>query len=81
MLLESRSDSGAVNESLTVSMQCAALITNLGQRLLARSQEVQALKSQVTTLRGMLSDADQQIRRLRKRNKDLEGHVSVLQIP
>ncbi|KAL6294045.1 hypothetical protein ACE6H2_002187 [Prunus campanulata] len=81
MLLGARSDSGAVNESLAVSMQCAALITNLGQRLLARSQEVQALKSQVIILRRRLSDADQKIRRLENKNKDLEERVSVLQIP
>lgn len=79
-MLAVRSDSGAVNDSLIACMQYAASITNLGQRLLARSQEVQALRSQVITLRSMLSDADQQIRRLEKRSKDLEELVYVLQV-
>ncbi|KAL6286159.1 hypothetical protein ACE6H2_010549 [Prunus campanulata] len=62
-------------------MQYAVSITNLGQCLLATSQEVQALRSQVITLRRMLSDTDQQIRRLQKGNKDLEELVFVLQVP
>ncbi|PQM42724.1 hypothetical protein Pyn_32529 [Prunus yedoensis var. nudiflora] len=80
ILLALRSDSGVVNDSLVASMQYAASVTNLGQWLLARSQEVEALRSQVIILRRRLNDADKKLRRLEKSNKKLEELVSALQV-
>ena len=63
-LLSKRSDELAVQDSLALSVQCAGSISNMGQRLLARSRQVESLMAEVASLR-------QEVRELRHENKEL----------
>ncbi|KAB2595523.1 S ribonuclease [Pyrus ussuriensis x Pyrus communis] len=45
-LLSGRSDELAVQESLALSVQCAGSVSNMGQRLLARSRQVESLMAE-----------------------------------
>ena len=58
-MLYRRSDELAVQDSLALSVQCAGSVSNMGQRLLARSRQVEALMAEVASLR-------QEVRVLRK---------------
>ncbi|KAM2546547.1 hypothetical protein TB1_017957 [Malus domestica] len=50
-ILSKRSDELAVHDSLALSVQCAGLVLNMGQRLLAQSRQVESLMAQVASLR------------------------------
>ncbi|KAB2631134.1 S ribonuclease [Pyrus ussuriensis x Pyrus communis] len=63
-LLSRRSYELAVQESLALSVQCAGSVSNMGQRLLARTRQVESLMAEVENLR-------QEIRQLKRENKDL----------
>ncbi|KAB2611237.1 S ribonuclease [Pyrus ussuriensis x Pyrus communis] len=63
-LLSRRSDELAVLESLALSVQCAGSVSNMGQRLLARTRQVESLTAEVENLR-------QEIRQLKRENRDL----------
>ena len=63
-LLSERSDELAVQESLTLSVQCAGSVSNMGQRLLARSRQVESLMAEVETLK-------QEIKQLKHENRSL----------
>ena len=63
-MLSRRSDELAVQDSLALSVQCAGSVSNMGQRLLARSRQVEALMAEVASLR-------QEVRVLRNENKEL----------
>ena len=58
------SDELAVQDSLALSVQCAGSVSNMGQRLLARSRQVESLMVEVASLR-------QEVRWLRQENKEL----------
>ena len=63
-LLSKRSDEVAVQDSLALSVQCAGSVSNMGQRLLARSRQVESLMAEVASLR-------QEVRGLRHENKEM----------
>ncbi|KAM1945290.1 hypothetical protein ACFX13_000286 [Malus domestica] len=63
-ILSRRSDELAVQDSLAYSVQCAGSVSNMGQRFLARSRQVESLMAEVASLR-------QGVRVLRHENKDL----------
>ncbi|CAN6700833.1 unnamed protein product [Malus baccata var. baccata] len=63
-LLSKWSDELAVKESLTLSMQCAGSVSNMAQRLFARTRQVESLAAEVMSLK-------QEIRRLKHENKQL----------
>ncbi|KAB2635770.1 S ribonuclease [Pyrus ussuriensis x Pyrus communis] len=63
-LLSRRSDELAVQESLALSVQCVGSVSNMGQRLLARTRQVESLTDDVENLR-------QEIRQLKSENRDL----------
>ena len=63
-LLSRRSDELAVHDSLAFSIQCASSVSNMGQRLLARSRQVESLTAEVATL-------SQEIRQLQRENREL----------
>ena len=73
ILLANRSDMEAVNDSLAFSIQSAASISNMSRRLLARTNEVQALKTQAAVLHRMLEDSCKKIRELKEENKQLKS--------
>ncbi|KAM1333414.1 hypothetical protein PS2_009338 [Malus domestica] len=63
-MLSRRSDELAVQDSLAYSVRCAGSVSNMGQRLLARSRQVESLMAEVASLR-------QEVRVLRHENKEL----------
>ena len=63
-ILSNRSDEAAVQDSLALSVQCAGSVSNMGQRLLARTHQVESLMAEVASLK-------QDIKGLKHENKVL----------
>ena len=63
-ILSNRSDEAVVQDSLALSVQCAGSVSNMGQRLLARTHQVESLMAEVASLK-------QEIRGLKHENKVL----------
>ncbi|CAN6678816.1 unnamed protein product [Malus baccata var. baccata] len=63
-LLSKRFDELAVNDSLALSVQCACYVSNMAQRLFARTRQVESLAAQVISLK-------EDIRGLKHENKQL----------
>ncbi|KAM1052771.1 hypothetical protein EV2_000341 [Malus domestica] len=63
-LLSRRSDELAVKEFLALSVQCAGSVSNMAQRLFARTRQVESLAVEVMSLK-------QEIRGLKHENKQL----------
>ncbi|CAN6721232.1 unnamed protein product [Malus baccata var. baccata] len=63
-LLSKRSDKLAVKDSLALSVQCAGSVSNMAQRLFARTRQVESLAIEVMNLK-------QEIRGLKHENKQL----------
>ncbi|CAN6691803.1 unnamed protein product [Malus baccata var. baccata] len=63
-LLSKRSDELAVKESLALSVQCTGSVSNMAQRLFARTSQVESLAAEVMSLK-------QEIRGLKHENKQL----------
>ncbi|KAM2590139.1 hypothetical protein TB2_042711 [Malus domestica] len=63
-LLSKRSDELAVKDSLALNIQCATSVSNMAQRLFARTRQVESLAAEVISLK-------QEIRGLKDENKQL----------
>ncbi|KAM1219657.1 hypothetical protein ACFX2G_047699 [Malus domestica] len=63
-LLSKRSDELAVKDSLALSVQCASFVSNMAQRLFARTRQVESLAVEVMSLK-------QEIRGLKRENREL----------
>lgn len=63
-LLAKRSDELAVKDSLALSVQCAGSVSNMAQRLFARTRQVESLAAEVVNLK-------QEIKGLRHENRQL----------
>ncbi|KAM1681187.1 hypothetical protein PS1_038797 [Malus domestica] len=63
-LLSKRSDELAVKDSLALNVQCAGFVSNMAQRLFARTRQVESLAAEVVSLK-------QEIRGLKHENKQL----------
>ncbi|KAM1227964.1 hypothetical protein ACFX2J_007115 [Malus domestica] len=66
--LSKRSDELAVKDSLALSVQCAGSVSNMAQRLFARTRQVESLAAEVMSLK-------QEIRGLKHENKQLHRLV------
>jgi hypothetical protein len=67
-LLSRRSDELAVKDSLAFSVQCAASVSDMAQRLFDRTRQVESLAAEVISLK-------QEVRGLRHENKQLHRHA------
>ncbi|KAM1230155.1 hypothetical protein ACFX2G_041242 [Malus domestica] len=63
-LISKRSDELAVKDSLALSVQCAGSVSNMAQRLFARTRQVELLVAEVMNLK-------QEIKGLKHENKQL----------
>ncbi|KAM1140670.1 hypothetical protein EV1_040335 [Malus domestica] len=63
-LLTKRSDELAIKDSLALNVQCAGSVSNMAQRLFARTHQVESLAAEVMSLK-------QEIRGLKHENKQL----------
>ncbi|KAM1709561.1 hypothetical protein ACFX1T_000053 [Malus domestica] len=50
-LLSKRSDELAIKDSMALSVQCASSVSNMAQRLFARSCQVESLATEVISLK------------------------------
>ncbi|KAM1376683.1 hypothetical protein ACFX2F_038399 [Malus domestica] len=64
ILFSKRSDELAIKDYLALSVQCAGSVSNIAQRLFARTRQVKSLAAEVISLK-------QEIRRLKHENKQL----------
>ncbi|KAM2684880.1 hypothetical protein EV1_046313 [Malus domestica] len=64
-LLAKRSDELAVKDSLVLSVQCTGSVSNMDQRLFARTRQVESLAAEMMSLK-------QEIRGLKHENKQLQ---------
>ncbi|CAL2247685.1 unnamed protein product [Prunus armeniaca] len=76
ILLSGRSDEEAIDDSMTFSIQSAASISNMAYHLLARTNKIQELNTENSSLRRMLYDSQQEVENLKKENSTLLKLVS-----
>ncbi|KAM2897204.1 hypothetical protein COP2_006875 [Malus domestica] len=69
-LLSRRSDDLAVKESLALSVQCAGSVSNLAQRLFARTRQVESLVAEVMSLKQEIKGLKQENKQLHRRAHD-----------
>jgi uncharacterized protein YlxW (UPF0749 family) len=74
-LLADWSDVEAINDSMAFSIQGAAFVSNMTQRLQVRGNEVQLLQNQVLVLQRLFMDFRRRNRVLQQENKELKKLV------
>jgi uncharacterized protein involved in exopolysaccharide biosynthesis len=73
--LAERTDPQTINDSMALTIQCVASVSNMGRRLHVRNHEVRALCSQVTVLQRLLKDNKKKVVELKEENKELKKLV------
>ena len=68
-VLAERIDPQTINDSMALTIQCVASVSNMGRHLHVRNQEVRALRSQVTILQRLLKDNKKKVREFKEENK------------
>ena len=74
-LLAERTDPQTINDSMALTIQCVASVSNMGRRLHVRNHEIQALRSQVTIMQWLLKDNKKKVVELKEENKELKKLV------
>jgi hypothetical protein len=74
-VLAGRTDPQIINESLALTIQCTATVSNMGRRLHVRNMEVKALRSQVTILQRLLMESKKKVGEVKEENKRLKALV------
>uniref|UniRef100_A0A2N9GRN2 Uncharacterized protein n=1 Tax=Fagus sylvatica TaxID=28930 RepID=A0A2N9GRN2_FAGSY len=74
-VLAGRTDPQIINESLALTIQCTATVSNMGRRLHVRNMEVKALRSQVTILQRLLKESKKKVGEVKEENKRLKALV------
>ena len=71
-VLTGRTNPQIINDSMTLTIQCVASISNMGYRLYVRNYEVRALCSQVTILQRLLKESKKKVGEVKEENKRLK---------
>jgi gas vesicle protein len=74
-VLVGRTDPQIINDSIALTIQCVASVSNIGRRLHVRNHEVRALRSQVTILQRLLKENKKRIREFKEENNRLKKLV------
>jgi hypothetical protein len=74
-ILAERIDPQTINDSMALTIQCVAFVSNMGRCLHVRNHEVRALRSQATILQRLLKDNKKKIGELKEENKILKKLV------
>uniref|UniRef100_A0A2N9EXG9 Uncharacterized protein n=1 Tax=Fagus sylvatica TaxID=28930 RepID=A0A2N9EXG9_FAGSY len=74
-ILARRTDPQIINDSMALTIQCAASVSNMGRRLYVRNHEVRALRSQVTILQRLLKENKKKVGEFKEENKTLKKLV------
>ena len=75
-VLAERIDPQTINDSMALTIQCVAFVSNMGRCLHVRNHEVRALRSQVTILQRLLKDNKKKVGELKEENKGLKKLVN-----
>ena len=71
-VLTGRTNPQIINDSMALTIQCVASISNMGYRLYVRNYEVRALCSQVTILQRLLKESKKKVGEVKEENKRLK---------
>ena len=71
-ILAGRTDPKIINDSMALTIQCVASVSNMGRRLHVRNHEVQALRSQITILQRLLKENKKKVGEFKEENKRLK---------
>ena len=71
-VLAGRTDPQITNDSIALTIQCVASVSNMGHRLRVRSHKVRALQSQVTILQRLLKESKKKVGEVKEENKKLK---------
>ena len=74
-ILAERIDPQTINDSMALTIQCVASVSNMGRCLHVRNHEVQVLRSRVTILQWLLKDNKKKVGELKEENKELKKLV------
>jgi|UniRef100_A0A2N9FIS7 hypothetical protein len=74
-VLAGRTDPQIINDSMALTIQCAAFVSNMGRRLHVRNHEIRTLRSQFTILQQLLKDNKKKVGELKEGNKGLKKLV------
>ena len=74
-VLAGRTDPQTINDSMALTIQCVASVSNMGRCLHVRNHEVRALRSQVIILQRLLKNNKKKLRKLKHENKGLKSLV------
>jgi hypothetical protein len=72
-VLAGRTDPQTINDSIALTIQCVAFVSNTGRRLHVRNHEVRALCSQVIILQWLLKNNNKKLGELKQENKGLKN--------
>jgi hypothetical protein len=68
-------DAQTINDSMALTIQCVATVSNMGRRLYVRNLEVKTLRSQVTILQRLLKESKKKVGEVKEENKRLKALV------
>jgi hypothetical protein len=71
-VLVGRTDPQIINDSMALTIQCVACISNMGRCFHVRNHKVRALHSQVTILQRLLKMSKKKVGEVKKENKRLK---------
>ena len=71
-VLAGSTDSQIINDSIALTIQCTATISNMGHRLHVRNMEVKTLHFQVTILQRLLKENKKKVGEIKEENKRLK---------
>jgi hypothetical protein len=74
-VLVGRTDPQTINDSMALTIQCVASVSNMGRRLQVRNHEVRVLRSQITILQRLLKNNKKKVGELKQENKGLKNLV------
>jgi hypothetical protein len=74
-VLAERTDPQIISESLALTIQCTATVSNMGRHLHVRNMEVKTLRSQVTILQRLLKESKKKVEEVKEENKRLKALV------
>ena len=74
-VLVRRTDPQTINDSMALTIQHVAFVSNMGRRLHVKNHEVRVLRSQVTILQQLLKDNKKKVGELKEENKLLKKLV------
>jgi hypothetical protein len=74
-VLAGRTDPQIINDSMSLTIQCVAFVSNIGRRLHVRNHEIRVLHSQFTILQQLLKDNKKKVGELKEENKGLKKLV------